>query len=92
VSVYTLKLSDGAIDNFKRFNPPEQKFIADKLRYLAQNFDQLKTTKKVTELKGTDYAHYRYVIARRIRAVFEIKNDEVVLLVIKIGRRKDVYD
>ena len=90
--VYTLKLSDGAVKDLKQFNPPEQKLIANKLRYLTDHFDQLKTTKKVTELKGTDYAHYRFVIARRIRAIFEIKNDEVILLVIKIGRRRDVYD
>ncbi len=54
--------------------------------------DQLKNTKKVTELKGTDYAHYRFVIARRIRAIFEIRNGELILLVLKIGRRKDIYD
>jgi hypothetical protein len=38
------------------------------------------------------------VIARRIRAIFEIirwwsnKDDELILLVLKIGRRKDIYD
>jgi mRNA interferase RelE/StbE len=54
--------------------------------------NQLKSTKKVTELKGTDYAHYRFVIARRIRAIFEIKEERLILLILKIGRRKDIYD
>ena len=90
--MYDLHLTDHAIKNLKKFNHAEQQLIANKLRYLAENFDQLKSTKKITELKGTDYAHYRFVIARRIRAIFEIRNGELILLVLKIGRRKDIYD
>ena len=90
--MYRLKLTDTAIKNLKKFNHAEQQLIAKKLRYLSDNFDALKTSKKVTELKGTEYQHYRFVIARRIRAVFEIDNGELILLVLKIGRRKDVYE
>jgi len=90
--VHTLKLTDTAIASLKKFNHAEQQLIAKKLRYLSENFDALKTSKKVTELKGTDYKHYRFVIARRIRAVFEIDNGKLMLLVLKIGRRKDIYE
>lgn len=90
--MYTLKLTDTAIKNLKKFNHAEQQLISKKLRYLEENFDALKSTKKVTELKGTDYYHYRFVIARRIRALFEIQNGKLILLILKIGRRKDVYD
>ena len=90
--MYKLKLTDEAILNLKKFNHAEQQLIAKKLRYLEENFEALKITKKVTELKGTDYKHYRYVIARRIRAVFEIDNGKLILLVLKIGRRKDIYE
>ena len=89
--MYKLKLTDTAIKNLKRFNHAEQQLIAKKLLYLSENFDQLKESKKVREPKGTDYKHYRFVIARKIRAIFEIKDDKVILLVLKIGRRKDVY-
>lgn len=89
--MYKLKLTDESIEHLKKFNHAEQQLIAKKLRYLEENFEALKTSKKVTQLKGTDYNHYRYVIARRIRAVFEIDNGELILLVLKIGRRKDVY-
>ncbi|MDQ7084803.1 MAG: type II toxin-antitoxin system RelE/ParE family toxin [Sulfurovum sp.] len=89
--MYKLKLTDEAILNLKKFNHAEQQLIAKKLRYLEEHFEGLKTTKKVTELKGTDYKHYRFVIARRIRAIFEINNGKLILLVLKIGRRKDVY-
>ena len=89
--MYKLKLTDTAIEGLQKFNHAEQQMITKKLRYLSDNFDALKSGKKVTELKGTDYRHYRFVIARRIRAIFEIKDEEVILLVLKIGRRKDVY-
>ena len=90
--MYKLKLTDIAIKSLKKFNHAEQQMIAKKLRYLEENFEVLKDSKKVTGLKGTDYNHYRFVIARRIRAIFEIQNDKFVLLILKIGRRKDIYE
>lgn len=90
--MYKLKLTDTAVQNLRDFNHAEAQIIAKKLRYLSENFELLEKSKKVTELKGTDYRHYRFVIARRIRAIFEIKNDEMILLILKIGRRKDIYE
>ena len=90
--MYKLKLTDTAIDNLVKFNKAEQQLISKKLRYLEDNFELLKGTKKVTELKGTDYKHYRFVIARRIRSIFEIKDDKLILLILKIGKRKNIYD
>ena len=89
--MYRLKLTDTAVKNLKDFNHAEQQMIAKKLRYLSENFDALKHGKKVTELKGASSRHYRYVIARKIRAIFEIEDGEIVLLVLRIGRRKNVY-
>jgi mRNA interferase RelE/StbE len=90
--VYKLKLTDTAVKDLKEFNHAEGQLIAKKLRYLSENFELLKQSKKITQLKGTDYKHFRFVIARRVRAIFELKDDELILLVLKIGRRKDIYD
>ena len=90
--MYKLKLTDTAIASLKKFNHAEQQLIAKKLKYLEDNFEALRNSKKITELKGTNYKHYRFVIARRIRAIFEIDNGKLVLLVLKIGRRKDIYE
>jgi mRNA interferase RelE/StbE len=90
--VFKLKLTESAINNLKLFNHAEQQMIAKKLRYLSENFQLLKKSKKITELKGSDYKHYRFVIARKIRAIFEIKDDKLILLILKIGKRKDVYE
>jgi mRNA interferase RelE/StbE len=72
--MYKLKFTETAVNNLKMFNKAEQQMIAEKLVYLAENFELLNKSKKVTKLKGTGYNHYRFVIARRIRAIFEIKD------------------
>lgn len=62
------------------------------LQYLAENLTMLKKSKKVTELKGTKFqGQYRFIIARKIRAIFRIENGELIVLVLRIGRRKNVY-
>ena len=89
--MYKLNLTSTAVKNLKDFNHAEGQLIAKKLRYLSENFDALSKSKKVTQLKGTEFKHYRFVIARRIRAIFEINDDgEMILLILKIGRRKGV--
>ena len=90
--MYKLKLTDTALKNLRDFNSAEQQLIAKKLLYLEENFEVLKSTKKITELKGAGYKHYRFIIARRIRAIFEVQNEQLVLLVLKIGKRKDIYE
>ena len=90
--MYRLQLTDIAIKNLRDFNSAEQQLISKKLLYLEENFEVLKSSKKITELKGTGYKHYRFIIARRIRAIFEVKNEQLVLLVQKIGKRKDIYE
>ncbi|CUV65674.1 Putative plasmid stabilization system [Sulfurovum sp. enrichment culture clone C5] len=90
--MYKLELTQTAVKNIQEFNNAEQQLISKKLLYLEENFDALKSSKKITELKGTGYNHYRFVIARRIRAIFELQNDKLILLILKIGRRKDIYE
>ena len=85
--------SEEAVENLRRFDPVERQLIAKKLRYLAENFEALRRTKKVRELKGTRYPNqYRFVIARKIRAIFRVDGDRLVLLILRIGRRKDIYE
>jgi len=88
-----IRFSDHAVKDLKDFNMVERVLIAKKIEYLAENFEILKTTKKVRELKGTAYdGQYRYTIARKIRALFRIENGELLLLILRVGKRKDVYE
>jgi mRNA-degrading endonuclease RelE of RelBE toxin-antitoxin system len=63
--------SNQAVNDLQQFNAVDRTLIAKKIHYLAENFEQLKQSKKVSELKGTRFTgQYRYTIARRIRAIF----------------------
>jgi len=87
-----VKYADQAFKDLKGFNAADRALIAKKIHYLADNLEQLKQTKKIRELKGTKYSgQYRYTIARKIRAIFRLEGDTVVMLILRIGRRKNVY-
>ncbi|SNR68893.1 type II toxin-antitoxin system RelE family toxin [Desulfurobacterium atlanticum] len=88
--MYKLLFSEVAKKDLEKFTIDERIFIAEKLKYLAENFELLKQTKKVRKLKGSG-KFYRFVIARKIRAIFEVKNEEIVILMLRVGKRKDVY-
>ena len=88
--MYKLLFSEIAKKDLENFTIDERIFIAEKLKYLAENFELLKQTKKVRKLKGSS-EFYRFVIARKIRAIFEVKIEELIILILRVGKRKDVY-
>lgn len=75
----------------KLFNKKERLFIDDKINYLAQNYEQLKKSKKVTEIKNHN-SLLRYKINDKIRAIFTLINDEIEILIIRVDFRKNIYD
>jgi len=84
--------SNQAVNDLQNFNAADRTLIAKKIHYLAENFEQLKQSKKVRELKGTRFTgQFRYTIARRIRAIFRIEDDALVMLILRVGRRKNIY-
>lgn len=88
-----VRYSEQAVRDLKDFNAVDRTLIANKIIYLAENFEALKTGKKVRELKGTKFpGQYRYTIARKIRAIFRIEDGELILLILRVGKRKDVYE
>ena len=87
-----VKYANQAVSDLQNFNIADRTLIVKKIHYLADNFELLKQSKKVCELKGTRFpSQYRYTIARKIRAIFRIENNAIVLLILRVGRRKDVY-
>jgi len=87
-----IKYSEVAVCDLKNFNPIERQLIVKKIHYLAENFDELKKSKKITELKGTKHKdQYRFIVARKIRVLFRVENENLVLLVLRAGKRKEIY-
>lgn len=87
-----VKYSEVAVKNLKELDAVERQLVIKKIHYLAENFDKLKKSKKITELKGTKYkGQYRFIIAKKIRAIFRLENEELILLILRIGKRSEIY-
>lgn len=88
----TIKYSDKSVKDLKSFSHPDRVLIVKKIHYLADNLELLKTSKKVTELKGSEFdSVYRFVVAKKIRVLFKIENEEIILLILRVGARKNIY-
>ena len=87
-----IKYSEKSLKDLKSFSHPDRTLIVKKIHYLADNFEVLKNSKKVTELKGSEFENqFRFVVAKKIRVLFRIENDEIILLVLRVGFRKSIY-
>ncbi|WP_051321469.1 type II toxin-antitoxin system RelE family toxin [Chrysiogenes arsenatis] len=88
-----IKYSEQALSDLKSFNQTDRQLIVNKIHYLRDNFTALAQSKKVTELKGTRFAgQYRFIVARKIRVLFRVQNNVMILLVLRVGLRKNAYE
>ena len=88
-----IKYSEKSVKDLKSFSHPDRTLIVKKVHYLSDNFEALKKSKKVTQLKGSEFENqYRFVIAKKIRVLFRVENDEIILLVLRVGFRKSIYN
>ncbi|MBE3022736.1 type II toxin-antitoxin system RelE family toxin [Campylobacter sp. 7477a] len=85
-----LEISDIAKENLKKFNKKDYTKIKEKLIYLCDNYEIIKDSKNITSLVNFSN-FYRYRISSDIMAVFQIKDDKITILILKIGHRKDIY-
>ncbi|WP_428743768.1 type II toxin-antitoxin system RelE family toxin [Sulfurimonas sp.] len=87
-----IKYSEKSVKDLKSFTPPDRTLIAKKIHYLADNLEILKESKKVRELKESEFKdQYRFTVAKKIRVLFRVEGDDIILLVLRVGFRKDVY-
>ena len=46
----------------------------------------------MTQLKGSEFdSQYRFVVAKKIRVLFRVENSKIILLILRVGTRKNVY-
>jgi mRNA interferase RelE/StbE len=86
--VYKLRFLGRAIDDLSRIDRAHQKIIKEKLLILAEDPEALKNN--IKRLKGDLEGLYRLRVGR-YRIVFRKNGKELVILIIRIGHRKDVY-
>lgn len=82
---YSVEFRPGVLKSIKHFPKRNLLCIKKKVDELSDNLPDPATTK----LKGDNNFHK--VRTGDFRIVYEIQGDRLVILVVKIGHRKDVY-
>ena len=80
---YNLQITKNAQKSLSKISEPYQSRIIDKIYDLANN-----PFYNATKLVGRDA--YRIRIGN-YRVIYEINNNELIVVVINIGHRKDIY-
>ena len=86
--MFKLRFLGRALDDLSRVDRPLQKIIKEKLLILAENPEALKNN--IKRLSGTDKDLYRLRVGS-YRIIFQKDREELVIIVVRIGHRKEVY-
>jgi len=82
---YRIQVKRSAAKALKKIPKPDQKRISKAIDNLAENLPNPDTTK----MKGNNPFHK--IRVRDYRIVYEIQDDVLLILIVKIGHRKDIY-
>lgn len=86
---YQVQLTGKARRDLKGFDKPTSIFIAQQLKKLGENFDELVQLKKIKKLVGENDL-YRLRL-RTYRVIFKKYDDRLVIVVVVIAHRKEAY-
>ena len=82
---YSIEFRPAVLKNLKRFPKRDLVRIKKKIEELGNNLPLLNTTK----MKGDNSFHKVRSVDYRI--IYEIHDERLVVLIVKVGNRKDVY-
>jgi mRNA interferase RelE/StbE len=83
---YTVEFRPAVLKSLNRLPKRDLVRIKKKIEELAENLPDPNTTK----MKGDNPFHK--IRSGDYRVIYEIHNDKLVILVVKFGHRKDVYE
>jgi mRNA interferase RelE/StbE len=86
--MYRLVFLGSAVRDLQKIDPARQRIIKSKLLILAENPAALKN--QIKRLGGAEESLFRLRVGS-YRVVFKKEEHKLVILVIRIGHRKDVY-
>lgn len=83
--VYSVEFRPAVLKSLKGFPKRDLVRIKKKIEKLARNLPEPNTTK----MKGNN--HFHKVRTGNYRIIYEIHGDRLLILIVKVGHRKDVY-
>jgi mRNA interferase RelE/StbE len=86
--MYALKFLGRALQDLKKIDLPHQKIIKEKLLILAENPEILKNN--IIKLAGIMEDYYRLRVGN-YRIIYEKRDNDLIILIIRIGHRREVY-
>jgi mRNA interferase RelE/StbE len=86
--VYQLRFLGRAVDDLARIDRPHQRIIKEKLLILAEDPEALKAN--IKRLRGDIEGLYRLKVGR-YRVIFKRDKNALLILVVRIGHRKEIY-
>ncbi len=86
--MYRLVFLDKALDEFKKIDRARQKIIKAKLLILARNPAALRNN--IKRLSGPEEALYRLRVGA-YRVIFKRDEGRLIILVVRIGHRREIY-
>ena len=86
--MYSLLFLTSAKKEFKKLDKSAQKIIKEKLKLLAEDPECLKNN--IKPLKGEYKGKFRLRV-HQYRIIFQLKDKELVITIIRIGHRKEIY-
>jgi len=86
--MYALHFLTSAKKEFKKLDTITQKIVKEKLLLLTTNPDIFKNNIKA--LKGEYKGKFRLRI-NQYRVIFQVKDEELIIIVVRIGHKKEVY-
>ncbi len=95
MSKYSLTFDKKASKDILSLDKTVRNFILDELEIFINNFDdayekELIKLTKIKALQGEFKGLYRLKL-RTYRVIYEKQNDKLVILVLRVSHRKDVY-
>jgi len=86
--MYELKFLGKVLQDLKKIDFPNQKIIKEKLLILAENPEVLKNN--IKKLAGVKEDYYRLRVGN-YRIIYEKRDNDLIILIIRIGHRGEVY-
>lgn len=86
--MYQLVFLTSAVKEFKKLDRVAQKLIKEKLLLLAQNPDAVKNN--IKPLQGIHKGKFRFRVAD-YRVILKKEDDKLIITIISVGHRKDIY-